>query len=330
MYDRQNTGFYVDPASTSNFNRIDDEGTYSRWWEPKGVGGNSGNGGHAYRIFQEGGAWDFPYPDMRIAFHTGIKLGANGPSYGGVRIFDDYPMGTQLIQLNGGSNYSFWNTWMNLSGSHGMYSGVNGAHLYPNNGSYGSWKMDGTRNGWAGIEFSSGLSFMANANNSGFHWNGVGWRLYVESANLYMPGNVVAYWSDRRLKENIKPLELGEGLDVIMKFVPSRFNWRKEAEDVTQSCVLGGTEEVSIIAQEAQEVLPIAVAVNKTGRVVIVDGEEVTDHLSIIWDKISPYMVQAIKDLKYQLDLSNNEISELRSLSQQLIAEIQELKKLRD
>jgi hypothetical protein len=53
----------------------------------------------------------------------------------------------------GGLNYGQFNSWVHLNGFYGLYSTNNGAHLYPNNGSYGSWRIAGSRNGWGGIEF---------------------------------------------------------------------------------------------------------------------------------------------------------------------------------
>jgi len=313
FYDANNGGYYVDPASTSNMNVISNEGEYGRWWEPKGVGGNSGNGAHAYRIFQEGGGWGYPYPDLRIAFHTGIKLGANA-SYEGTRIYDDYPMGTIRFQFNGGSGYQFQYTWTNLTGYHGLYSGINGAHFYPNNASYGSWRIDGQRNGWGGIEFSyANTSLMMNTDTYGFHWNAVGWRFYNTGGSGYFPGNVVAYWSDRRLKENIEELARGTGLDLIYKLKPSKFNWKKEAPEVTGGVIKAGKEEVSIIAQETQEILPDAVVVNMTAKKgVEIDGEVLNDYLTINYDKITPFLIQAIKDLKDEIDDLKEELRTLK------------------
>lgn len=56
----------------------------------------------AYAIYREAGGWSYPYPDLRIAFHTGISLGAN-PSYGGVRFFSDYDMSTVVLYVNNAS-----------------------------------------------------------------------------------------------------------------------------------------------------------------------------------------------------------------------------------
>jgi hypothetical protein len=297
FYDTNNTGFYVDPNGTSNLNRIDDEGTVGRWWEPKGVGGDSGNGGHSYRIFQEGGAWSFPFPDLRIAYHTGIKLGANA-SYEGIRMYTDNDMSSRVIQFNGPSNYIYMDRWVNVTGHQGIYSGTNGAHIYPNNGTYGSWKCDGSRNGWQGMEFG-GTTIMMNDDTYGFHRNSQGWRFYVTGGSGYFPGEVTAYWSDRRLKENIETLSFGEGTALINKLKPSRFNWRIDLEEIApnlKGAVKPGKEEVGLIAQEVQEVLPDAVKENLSGRSAG-KGSDTESYLTVNYDRIVPFLIQAIQEL---------------------------------
>lgn len=54
-----------------------------------------------YAVFREAGGWGFPYPDLRIAFHTGIKLGAHF-SYGGVRFYSNSDMATELMSVGNG------------------------------------------------------------------------------------------------------------------------------------------------------------------------------------------------------------------------------------
>jgi hypothetical protein len=79
--------------------------------EPYGIGGNSGQGTHAYAIYQEGGAWTDPYPDLRIAFHTGIKFGANS-GYQGMRFYTDYDMSSLVMSVNDGSTGGASNVYM--------------------------------------------------------------------------------------------------------------------------------------------------------------------------------------------------------------------------
>jgi hypothetical protein len=57
----------------------------------------------AYGIFRESGGWGFPFPDLRIAFHTGIKMGANA-GYGGMKFYTDYGMDTQVMSINNGAD----------------------------------------------------------------------------------------------------------------------------------------------------------------------------------------------------------------------------------
>ena len=71
-----------------------------------GSGSNSGysSSSYPYAIFQEGGSWSTPYPDLRINYHTGIILAAN-TSYGGVRFQKDYNDATELFSVGNGDNH---------------------------------------------------------------------------------------------------------------------------------------------------------------------------------------------------------------------------------
>ena len=40
----------------------------------------------------------------------------------------------------------------------------------------------------------------------------------------------------------------------------------------------------------------------KVGKKAIIDGEEITDYLTINYDKITPYLIQAVKDLKREVE----------------------------
>jgi hypothetical protein len=315
-YDSNNTGYYADPASTSQFNSLRSFDVRN-WY---GVSTNHTYGiffdngrSQAYAFFRESGGWSYPYPDTRVVFHTGLKFGANA-SYEGMRFYTDYNVSSLVWQFNGGSNYSYQYRWNNLTGYHGIYSSLNGAHFYPNNASYGSWRVQGSRNGWGGMQFDNNICLMMNQTVHGFYSTQYGWRLYLDGS-VYTPGNVVAYWSDARLKKNITELERGEGLEKIMALKPSRFNWKDEAEQITQGVIKGGKEEVSVIAQETEEVIPDAVVINKAGggkNRVTVDGEEIKDYLTVNYDKITPFLIQAVKDLKSELDDMKDLVAELR------------------
>lgn len=72
----------------------------------QGVGGNSGQSapGSDYRIYQAPGEWSYPYPDLNIAWHTGISIGAYS-SYGGTRFYNNSDMATELFSVGNGDNH---------------------------------------------------------------------------------------------------------------------------------------------------------------------------------------------------------------------------------
>jgi hypothetical protein len=57
----------------------------------------------AYAIHRSEGGWNAPYPKLRIAFHTGIQIGAN-PNHGGTRFYNDWDMGTEIFSVGKGGN----------------------------------------------------------------------------------------------------------------------------------------------------------------------------------------------------------------------------------
>jgi hypothetical protein len=86
-----------------------------------------------------------------------------------------------------GRNYN--REWIEMPNFTGLYSPNNNAHFYPNNLSYGAWRVTGSRNGWHGLEFENSqgnVSLMVNSNSteSGFHANWYGWQLLWASGVL--------------------------------------------------------------------------------------------------------------------------------------------------
>lgn len=80
----------------------------------RGEGGSSGISAQSYAIYQEDGAWSHPYPDLRIAFHTGIKIGAHY-SYNGTRFYNNSDMATQIFSIGDGDNNTrcYYDLYMN-------------------------------------------------------------------------------------------------------------------------------------------------------------------------------------------------------------------------
>jgi hypothetical protein len=319
FYDSNNTGYYTDPASTSNLNVVTaNGGMYGLWWEPIGVSGNSGNGSHPYRIFQEGGAWSHPYPDLRIAYHTGIKFGANS-GYEGMRFYTDYDMSSLVFQVNGSSGYLFKYNWM-YTNTTGFYSDTNGAHIYPNSStSYTQWRIDGNRNGYGGIwDSHSGVNgFMYDSGGNGgvyreangrwYFYHHLGnncmgvntsttsssYGMYV-SGGIYSTGNVVAY-SDRRSKTDIKVID--NALDKLLNL--RGVTYRKidlKTNEVNEKI------ESGVIAQEVNEVFPE-----------VVTYAEDIDEYGVSYGNFVGLFIEAIKEQTAIINNLKKEIENLKS-----------------
>ena len=139
----------------------------------------------------------------------------------------------------------------------------------------------------------------------------MGWGMYVAAdgdarvmlsgqfGHGFFTGNVTAYASDERLKTNIKPIE--NALDKVNKIRGVTYDWVDNIQseyDFHPSTM----HETGVIAQEIQEVIPDAVSeAPMNGNYTIKCG---TDHefLTVQKDKIVPLLIEAIKELKAEID----------------------------
>ena len=121
------------------------------------------------------------------------------------------------------------------------------------------------------------------------------WQMYSGSAyqtnmrlshdgTLTVKGDIVAYGSpsDKRLKENIKPIE--SALDKAMKLQGVTFDWKKSDSE------LNIKEDIGFIAQDVQKVLPELVRENEDGM------------LSMRHQGVAPILLEAIKELKAEIE----------------------------
>lgn len=111
--------------------------------------------------------------------------GGNSSTVGGYSV--SVAGSANTIPTRNASGYLIPENWIQLNGIYGLYSPTNGAHLYVNNASYGSWRIEGTRNGWHGIHFggANGMTLMMNEGEFGFHREGVGWTARFTSGTGY-------------------------------------------------------------------------------------------------------------------------------------------------
>jgi hypothetical protein len=115
-----------------------------------------------------------------------LNLSTNNATFGGDVNAISYTLTGGFQITHPGSGYAQFSNWVKL-GTSGFFSDTNSAHIYPNNASYGSWRMDGTRNGWGGIEFANnGVSLMMGSDTVGFHQNTNGWLFRVHNGSGFI------------------------------------------------------------------------------------------------------------------------------------------------
>lgn len=211
FYDSNDTGYYADFNTTSNTGiRLRGGilmGPNPTWGAYLQVGGNGNETDYATVVATDGNL----HIDSQVNkamylnyYHNGIiylngstySISANGSYYNGTASYANSAGNADTLDgyhydnfpgKNGNSYYQVA-TWLQLTGVHGLYCpSVNNAHFYPNDASYGAWRLSGTRNGWNGLHFGggNGITLMMNEGEFGFHREGVGWVGRFTSGRFY-------------------------------------------------------------------------------------------------------------------------------------------------
>lgn len=106
--------------------------------------------------------------------------------------------------------------------------------------------------------------------------------------DLHADGNVIAYSttiSDKRLKHDIEKID--SALDKVSQLSGYTFSYNKD-----------GKKSAGVLAQEVEKVLPSAVE-NKS---LVFHGEEGVEYKTVQYDQIHGLLIEAIKELKEQLE----------------------------
>ncbi len=109
-------------------------------------------------------------------------------SAGNADTVDGYHASAFPYRSSGSSGYYQVADWMQFNTTAGLYwPSYNGAHIYPNTStSYGSIRIDGSRNGWRGITFDGAVTLMMNDNESGHYKDGYGWQFRWYQGTMYV------------------------------------------------------------------------------------------------------------------------------------------------
>ena len=187
--------------------------------------------------------------------------------------------GTERMRIDSSGNLLVGTT--NSAGSNGI-----GVKLHPTGGVY--------------CVGSSALSDTYNY----FNITAGAYRFYVTNSGVINATSTsITAISDQRLKENVRPLDLG--LAEVMALQPRRFDWIEgKGQDKKDA--------VGFIAQEFETVLPNSVGTSKA-------GEDGIEYKNINYEELVPTLVKAIqeqqaiiKDLRTELDSLKSEVTALK------------------
>ena len=134
------------------------------------------------------------------------------------------------------------------------------------------------------------------------------------SGNFSCTGDVSAFGSvsDARLKKNVKTLE--SSLEIIKSLNPVTFTWKEDIYNEEHR----NTNDVGFIAQEVEQVIPMAVGEFKVDAV-----NEV--YKKIKHERIVPYVVKSVQELSETVNQQKEEINNLKQENDLLKSQLSKL-----
>lgn len=132
-------------------------------------------------------------------------------------------------------------------------------------------------------------------------------KLWVQGG-ISATGDITSSASDKRLKENRKPIS--NAVEKVLKLKGITYDWIDNISEVTGTEWNHTEKQAGLIAQDVQKVLPEAVSIapfDKDGEGKSVSGK---DYLTIDYARVVPLLVNAIKEQQVQIEELKKEIKE--------------------
>jgi len=125
-----------------------------------------------------------------------------------------------------------------------------------------------------------------------FNSIGIGTAASGTTGEIRATGNITAYYSDKRLKKDIEPID--NALEMLMGIRGVRYVQNEIAAAMGYN---DPAVQVGVIAQEVQAVLPEAVTAAPFD--IGMDGKSMSgeNYLTVRYDRIIPLLIQAVKEL---------------------------------
>ena len=296
IYDSNDTNYYLDPNGTSRLNSV-----------------------NLNQLYSYGAVYGTTFIDSN---DNNYYVDPNGVSY----VNDFRP---NFIYDRKDPNW-----YVNPSQTSRLNQLLLGGNLVMNNSAPTLYFQD-TDGYSAMLHNNSNLLYVLRGGVNTTSWNTVGpsywwptvWDLTNNNCtfggNLTVAYDVTAFASDGRLKENIK--EIPNAIEKIKKIRGVTFDWNEKADS------LGFTperklDEVGVIAQEIEEVLPQVIALAPFDKWLPEPDKKYTDeelkktgtsrsgenYKTVKYEKIVPLLIQAIKEQQTQIEELKQEIEEIK------------------
>jgi hypothetical protein len=142
-----------------------------------------------------------------------------------------------------------------------------------------------------------------------FRFNNSTVATLTEGGAFSCSSNITAYSSDRRLKINIQ--NISDPIEKIKKINGVTFNWDKE--ECEQWKFYPDENDIGVIAQEVQEVIPEAIAFAPFDRDNDGNSKSGKDYLTVRYEKIIPLLVESIKEQQKMIEELKKTVEELKN-----------------
>jgi hypothetical protein len=181
------------------------------------------------------------------------------------------------------------------SGGSGTVTSVSGT------GTASGLTLSGTVTTSGSLTLSGTVNSLATASNYQVNSLGVGTAASGTAGEIRATNNITAYYSDKRLKNNI--ITIPEAIKKVSAIRGVYYNSNETAEKYGY---IDKEQQVGVLAQEIQQVLPHAVKpapfdtdFDENGKMYSKSGE---NYLTVQYEKLIPLLIEAIKELQGQID----------------------------
>lgn len=227
---------------------------------------------------------------------------ASGDPYG---TFNSYRPLYMTLATGAMASNSAWTFGSNvaISGTLTAAGGVlNGSHTFTGTCYANNWWRSVGATGWYSETYGGGIMMQDTT------WVRVyGGKAFIVSNDMAATGNVIAYYSDKRLKENLKPLV--NAMDTVRSWTGYTYN----------ANALGASfgydpekQEIGLLAQDVQATTPQAVERAPFDVSDVKGGSKSGEnYLTLKYERLVPVLVEAIKEQDKEIQALKQQVAAL-------------------